>query len=33
VHAWLADNLEIFNRVFRMRVKQLKAEEHALIEN
>jgi len=33
VHAWLAENLEVFNRVFRMRVRQLNAEEYGQIEN
>jgi hypothetical protein len=33
VHAWLAENLEIFNRVFRMRVKQLNAEEYVPVES
>ena len=32
-HAWLAENLEVFNRVFRMRVRQLNAEEYGQIEN
>jgi hypothetical protein len=32
VHAWLAENLEIFNRVFRMRVRQLKAEGEGPVE-
>lgn len=33
VHTWLAENLETFNRVFRMRVKQLNAEDYLPIEN